>query len=111
VGEGDLHVERHGDDVGDQDEDDAGRPVGETAPEEAVAEEEPVAGHEGDLGRSNPPGAALSKLRGLLREDVEPGEEVQVETSDAHDGVVSPALEGNEEICCGVPDEGEVVVS
>lgn len=55
VGEGDLDVQRHGDDVADEDEDDAGGPGRDVAPAEDVAEEEPVAGHEGDLGRADPP--------------------------------------------------------
>lgn len=110
MGQGDLDVQRHGDNVRDENEDDAGRPVRESPPEEAVAEEEPVASHEGNLSRANPPSSALSKLRGLLGEDVEPREEVEVETSNAHDWVVCVALVGNEEVCGGVPDEGEVVV-
>ena len=57
VRKGNLDMQRHGDDVGDQDEDDTGGPVRESAPEEAVAEEEPVACHEADLGRANPPSA------------------------------------------------------
>lgn len=63
VGEGDLHMQRHGDDVRDEDEDDTGGPVGKCAPEEAVSEQEPVARHEADLGRSNPPSPALSERR------------------------------------------------
>lgn len=110
VGQGDLDVQRHGDDVRDENEDDTGGPVGESAPDEAVAEEEPVASHEGNLGRANPPGSALSKLRGLLGKDVKPREEVEVEAGDAHDRVVGVALVGHEEIGDGVPDEGEVVV-
>jgi hypothetical protein len=110
VGQGDLDVQRHGDDVRDENEGDAGGPVGESAPEEAVAEEEPVANHEGNLSRADPPSSALSKLRGLLGEHVEPREEVEVETSNAHDWVVGVALVGHEEVGGGVPDEGEVVV-
>lgn len=65
VGKGDLYVERHGDDMGDQDEHDTGRPVGQRAPEEKVAEDEPVTCHEGDFGWANPPGLAATKTRGL----------------------------------------------
>jgi hypothetical protein len=111
VRKGDLDVKRHGDDVRNEDEDDTSSPVGETAPEETVAEEEPVANHEGDLSRSNPPGAALSKLRGLLGQNMEPRKEVKVEARNAHDRVVGVFLEGNKEIGGGVPDKSEVVVA
>ena len=46
VRERDLHVQRHGDDVRDEDEGDAQGPAGQGAPEEAVAEDEPIAEHE-----------------------------------------------------------------
>lgn len=41
---------------------------------------------------------------------MEPGEEVQVEAGDAHDGIVGEALIGDEEVGGGIPDKGEVVV-
>lgn len=65
VGEGDLDVKRHGNDMRDQDEHDTGRPVWQRAPEEKVAKDEPVAGHKGDLGWANPPGLAASETSGL----------------------------------------------
>ena len=46
VAERDLHVQGHGDDVADEHEGDAQGPRGNAEPEEAVAEEEPVACHE-----------------------------------------------------------------
>lgn len=54
VGEGDLRVQGHGDDVGDEDEPYAEAPGGDGAPEEEVAEEVPVAEHESDLGGARP---------------------------------------------------------
>jgi hypothetical protein len=41
---------------------------------------------------------------------VEPGEEVEIEAGDAHDGVVGVLLEGDEDLRGLVPDVGEVVV-
>lgn len=73
VGEGDLDVQRHDGDVADDDEDDADGPGGQGAPDEAVAEEEPVAAHEGDLGRADPPAAGGVEAGRLRREDVQPG--------------------------------------
>jgi hypothetical protein len=110
VRKGDLNVKRHRDDMGNENEDDTGGPVGKTAPEKTVTKKEPIASHEGNLGRSNPPGAALSKLRGLLGQDVQPREEVKVEARNSHDRVVGEALERNKEVGGGVPDKGEVVV-
>lgn len=54
VGEGDLRVQGHGDDVGNEDEPYAEGPGGDGAPEEEVAEEVPVAEHESDLGGARP---------------------------------------------------------
>ena len=39
-----------------------------------------------------------------------PGEEVEIEAGDGHDGVVDVCLVGDEDVAGGVPDEGEVVV-
>ena len=108
VGEGDLHVQRHGDDVADEHEGDADGPGGEGAPEEAVAEEDPVGEHEGDFGRARPRRGA--EVHGARGEQVQPGEEVEVEAGDAHDGVVGVFLVGYEEGRGRVPGEGEVVV-
>lgn len=110
VGECDLDVKRHRDNVRDEDEADADGPCGERAPDEEVAEDVPVAGHHGDFGGANPPGGRVAERRGLGREEVQPREEVKIEARDAHDGVVRVCLEGDEEVGGGVPDEGEVVV-
>ena len=50
----DLHVENDGDDVRGEDEGDAVGPGGESAPDEQVAEEVPVAAHEGDFDGTSP---------------------------------------------------------
>lgn len=42
---------------------------------------------------------------------MKPREEVKVEASDAHDGVISESLVRNKEIGGGIPDKGKVVVS
>lgn len=108
VGEGNLRVERHGDDVGDEDEADAEGPGRDGAPEEEIAEEVPVAEHEGDFGGAGPGGGA--EVYGAGVEEVQPGEEVEVEAGDAHDGVVSVFLVGDEEVGGLVPGEDEAVV-
>lgn len=108
VRERDLHVQRHCDDVRDEHERDAQGPGGEGAPEEAVAEEGPVAEHECDLGRARPGGGA--EVCGAGRQQVQPGEEVEVEAGDGHDGVVGVGLVADGEVGEGVPDVGEVVV-
>lgn len=110
VGEGDLDVKGHSDNVRDEDEADADGPRGERAPDEEVAKDVPVAGHHGDFGGADPPGGRVAEGRGLGREEVQPREEVEVEARHAHDGVVRVLLEGDEEVGGGVPDEGEVVV-
>lgn len=107
VGEGDLDVEEHGDAVRDENEADAGRPVGEGAPEQAVAKDGPEARHEGHLEVAGPPGGA--ELRGARREQVRPREEVEVEAGDAHDGVISVLLPGHEHVGGLVPNEAELV--
>lgn len=110
VGEGDLDVEGHGDDVRDKDESDSDGPTGKGAPEEEVTKDVPVARHHGDLSGADPPRLAASEGRGLGRKDMQPREEVEVEARDAHDRVVGVLLEGYKEVGSGVPDEGEVVV-
>ena len=109
VGERDLHVQGHGDDVGDEDEGDAEGPGRDGAPEEEVAEEVPVAEHEGDFGRAGPGRGA--EVGGAGGEQVQPGEEVEVEAGDAHDRVVRVMLDGDGEGGELVEDEGEVVVA
>lgn len=108
--EGDLNVQRHGDDVRDENKGDTDGPVGQSAPENTVTEPSPVAGHEGNLARADPPSLAAAKSGRSLRDDVEPREEVEVEAGDTHNRVVGVGLVGNHEVGNGVPDIGEVVV-
>ncbi|KFY77510.1 hypothetical protein V499_03140 [Pseudogymnoascus sp. VKM F-103] len=107
VGERDLHVKRHGDNVRHEDEGDADGPGGEREPEQAVAEEVPVAGHEEHLGGAGPGCRAL--VGGARGDQVQPGEEVEVEARDAHDGVVGVLLELDGDLARAVPGEVEVV--
>lgn len=58
VRQGDLDVEDDGDDVGSQDESNAVVPGGQCAPDEQVAENVPVAAHEGNFSRASPPRSA-----------------------------------------------------
>lgn len=90
VGEGDLDVEGHGDDVGDEDEGDAEGPGRDGAEEKEVAEENPVGEHEDDFGGAGPGGGTEVGAAG--GEQVRPGEDVEVEAGDAHDGVVGVVL-------------------
>ena len=108
MGQGDLHVEGHGDDMADKHESDAESPRGQGAPEKAVAEYEPVAKHEDNLRGTSPGGRA--KVRGARGEKMDPGEKVEVESSNAHDRIVSVFLVGNEDVGCSIPDELEVIV-
>lgn len=68
VGEGDLDVQRHGHDVRDEDKGDAEGPGGQGAPDEAVAVEEPVGGHEEHLDGTRPGGG--TEIGGTRREEV-----------------------------------------
>ena len=109
VRQGDLDMQRHGDDVRDENKQHAGGPVRQRAQQQAIAKEEPVASHEDNFRRTNPPGLAAAESRGS-EEDVDPREEVQVEAGDAHDGVVGVLLVGNEDFGGAVPDKSKVVV-
>ena len=108
VGEGDLDVQEHGDAVGDQDERDAYRPAGEGAPNEAIPEEEPVRQHCHDFDRTRP--ARGAEVGGAWRDEVAPGEEVEVEAGEGHDGVVGVLLDADCDLGDGVPDEFEAAV-
>lgn len=109
VGKGDLHVQRHRDNVRDEHVEHAGAPVRQRAPEQPVAKEEPVAAHKDNLRRADPPRLAAAELR-RLEEDVDPREKVQVEAGDAHDGVVRVLLPRHEHVGGAVPDKGKVIV-
>lgn len=108
VGERDLHVQRHGDNVGDENEGYADGPGGECEPEESVAEEVPVAGHEEHLGGASPGCRAL--VGGTWRDQVQPREEVEIEARNTHDGVVGVFLELDGDLASAVPGEVKVVV-
>ena len=104
----DLNVERHSDNVGDQDKCNARGPVGEGTPEEAVAEPEPIAGDESDLGRAYP---MCHLTPACWRVDqVVNREYVEVEASYSHDRVVGVLLILDSNVGDFVPCEGEVVV-
>lgn len=110
VRQGDLDVQRHGDDVGDEDKDDTVGPGRDRPPHQTVAEQEPVAGHAEDLGRLDPPSSALAEGKGLGRDDVEPRQQVKVEASYTHDRVVSVLLVWDHKVGGGVPEKNEAVV-
>lgn len=57
----DLNVKGHGDDVRDENKGNASRPVGQGSPQEEISEDEPVAAHEADFRRSNPPRLAVTQ--------------------------------------------------
>jgi len=108
VGKGDLHVERHGDQVAGEDEDGAGGPGGDVAPEEDVEVEEEVGADADDFGGARPPHLALGA--GAGREEEAPGEDVEVEACEGHDGVVGVLLYANGDFSDGIPDEFEAAV-
>ena len=108
VGQGDLHVQDHGDQMRDEDEADADGPAGQRAPDEQVAEDEPVARHEHELDRARPPRCAqLGRARGA---QVAPGEDIEVEAGEGHDGVVGVFLVREEDFARAVPGELKVLV-
>lgn len=107
MGEGDLDMKQDRDGVGYKNEAHAGRPVGQSAPDQAITKERPVARHEYNLEPSCPPGGA--ELGGAWGEEMQPGEDVKVEASDGHDWVVGVFLVGHEDICGLVPYESEIV--
>ena len=106
--EGDLRVEGHGDDVGYEHESHSERPGGDTAPEETVPENVPVAEHEYDLGGACP--GRRPEVHATAIQQMQPGQQVEVEAGDAHDGVVGVFLVGDEEVGGGVPGEDEAIV-
>ena len=107
--EGYLHVQWHSDDVRYQDESHTKRPGRDSAPKQAIAEDEPVAEHESNLRRSSPRCGAKVCRSG--REKMKPGEDVEIESCDTHDWVVSVALVLYRNVREFVPSEGEVVVA
>lgn len=107
VGEGDLDMQQDRDRMGQQNEGHTGWPVRQGAPDERITKQSPVARHEDDLEPSRPP--CGSKLRSARRKKVEPGEDVEVEPGNSHNGVVSVFLVGHKDIGGLIPHEGEVV--
>ena len=106
----DLDMQGHDDNVRDENKADAHPPRRQAAPDEAVAEQEPVAAHKGHLGRPHPPRLGAAQAGRLGGEDMQPREEIEVEPGNGHDGVVGESLVPHQEVGRGVPDEGEVVV-
>lgn len=107
VGESDLHVQEQSDGVRDEDERNTSGPVRESLEKQMVPENVPVAGHHDEFDVASPP--CGSKGGGARREKMQPGEEVEVEAGDAHDGIVGVFLVRDEEIGGTIPNEGEVV--
>lgn len=108
VGEGDLDVQGHGDEVGGQEEEGARVPGGDGAVEEDVEVEEAVGGDAEEFGGARPGGFAGGA--GAGGEQVGPGEGVEVEARDGHYGVVGVVLEGHGDGGGGVPGEDAAVV-
>lgn len=96
VGQCDLHVQRGGDHVGDQDEKDPVAPVGDGAVDHAVAEPDPEKGLAGEFEPAVPPGWAF--LGGLAQEKVLPAEAVKVEAAEEEDWVVEVVLVFQQEL-------------
>jgi hypothetical protein len=107
VGKRDLYVQDHGDEMREDDIANSNLPGGEINPAEEVAEEVPVAGHEDDLERARPPCGAELCCAG--RNQVQPAEEVQVESCQCHYWVVEVLLVRDYDFARGVPYEAKVV--
>lgn len=103
-------MQGHGDDVRHQNKGYADGPCGQRAPEQAVSKEDPVAGAECDFRRTNPPGLGRSQRGRFAGQEVQPRKEIEVEASNAHDGVVGVLLVGDKGVGNGIPDKGEAVV-
>lgn len=90
VGEGDLHVQRSSDHVGDQDEEDPVPPVRDGAVEHGVAKPCPEEDLPHKLEPAVPPGWPL--LGSLAQEKVLPAESVKVEAAEEENWVVQIVL-------------------
>lgn len=110
VRQGDLNVQRHRNDVRYQYECNAERPCRQRAPEEDIAKQEPVAGHEADFSRTNPPRLAAPEGGRPLGENMNPRQEVKVETSDAHDRIINVLLVWHDDFSSLVPHKCELVI-
>lgn len=104
-------MQGHGDDVRHQDKGHTDGPCWQRAPEQAVSKEDPVAGAECYLRRTNPPCLGRSQRGRFAGQEVQPREKIEVEASNAHDGVVGVLLVGDEGVGNGIPDKSEVVVA
>jgi hypothetical protein len=101
-------VQRHCDEVACDEEDGAGGPGGNVAPEQHVEVKEEIAADGGDFGRACPPHCALGA--GTSGQKEAPGEDVKVEAGEGHYGIVSVLLHSDSDGGDGVPDEFEAVV-
>lgn len=110
VREGELDVQRHGDHVGDGDKGHAQLPGRQAAPDEHVAVQEPVARHEANLGRPDPPRRAARQPGRLGRQHVAPRERVEQEPRNAHGRVEGVLLIRHQEAGGRVPHKDKVVV-
>lgn len=108
VRERDLHVQRHGYQVAGQEEESAGGPGRDVAVQQHVEVEHEVDGDAGDFGRASPPRFAFG-VRAWGKQ-VAPGEEVEVEARDGHDGVVGVFLDSDGDGRDGVVEEFEAWV-
>lgn len=108
VREGDLYVQGHSDQVAGEEEDGARGPGGDVAPEQDVEIEEEVDADADDFGGARPPHGAL--VAGARGDQEAPGEDVEVEAGDGHDGVVGVFLDGDGDGSDGVPEEFEAAV-
>lgn len=106
--ERDLDVQGRGDDVADEDEDDAVPHRRDAQVQHAVAEpgpEEDLAGH---LEPAMPPGRALA--RSQSEQQVFPAQAVQVEAAKGQDRVIQPGLVAHDELGKGIVLHDAVVV-
>lgn len=101
-----LDVQRHGTEVRDEDKAEPDPPIGQRVNE--GTEHGPVAGHRDDLCGSSPP--SRSEGSGARRQQMSPAEQVQVEASDGHDGVVGVLLIRQKNLACPIPHKGEFVI-
>ena len=94
--------------MADQEEHSSRVPSRYVGVEQKVEVEEDVDGYAGDLGRAGPPGRAL-RLRSR-REKVPPGQKVEVEARNGHDGVVGVLLVAHGDVGNCVPRKDETAV-
>ena len=108
VGERNLHVERRGDHVRDQNESEAALPVWDRAVYHAVSEPGPEEDLTTDLQPAVPPGGTF--LGRLAAEEILKAQAVEVESAEEEDRVVEVVLEFQEKLGGGVKGQDPVVV-